>query len=142
MTDSLSLEFTVSATATHAFDTWTTRMGSWWPAAKTVSGDPAGLRIEPGAGGRIVELTHDGTEHVWGEVLDWDRPRRLAFTWHLFFDPDEATRVDLQFEQQGEHTVIRLHHDGFARLGAVAEQRRTNTVLAWDQLTSLFAAAL
>ncbi len=142
MKDSLSLEFTVAATPAHAFDTWTRRMGTWWPAAKTVSGDPASLRIEPDVGGRVVEVDRDGIEHVWGQVLHWDRPSRLAFTWHLFFDPSEATRVDLSFEPQDGGTVVRLSQQGFARLGPAAEARRANTVVAWGHLTALYTAAL
>ncbi|WP_372727184.1 hypothetical protein [Nocardioides sp.] len=44
--------------------------------------------------------------------------------------------------EQGSHTVVRLAQQGIARLGAGGEQRRTNTVVAWQHLSGLYAAAV
>jgi uncharacterized protein YndB with AHSA1/START domain len=133
----LHLVFDVAVTPDHAFATWAGRLGSWWPHAKTVSGFPAALRVEPAVGGRIVETTVEGTEHVWGTVTRWDPPHALGFTWHLFFDPSEATDVLLVFEAHDDGTRITLVQTGFERLGAAGAPRRENTGAAW---TALFAA--
>ena len=37
MTESLRLSFAVASSSEHAFTTWTTRIGSWWPTDHTVS---------------------------------------------------------------------------------------------------------
>ena len=41
------------------------------------------VTLEPRLGGRIYERTSDGTEIDWGEITDWDPPRRLAYLWHI-----------------------------------------------------------
>jgi uncharacterized protein YndB with AHSA1/START domain len=142
MTDVLSLEFEVTASPAHAFRTWTERLATWWPVAKTVSGAPETLEFEPHVGGRIVETGPDGAEHTWGEVLAWEPPHRLAFTWHLFFDPAEATEVSVSFEESGEATLVRLTQTGFDRLGSAGEARRENTRTAWSMLVREYAATV
>jgi uncharacterized protein YndB with AHSA1/START domain len=141
MTDALSLEFELAASPAHAFATWTERLATWWPSAKTVTGAPETLAFEPHVGGRIVETGPDGVEHTWGEVLAWEPPNRLAFTWHLFFDPADATEVSLTFEATGEATLVRLTQTGFGRLGSAGEARRENTRAAWSMLVREYAAA-
>ncbi len=141
MTDTLALEVVVSATPDHAFDPWVRRCGTWWPAAKTVSGAPEAVVFEPRSGGRIYERAGDGSQHDWGRVVTWEPPSRLAFTWHLFFDPSEATEVEVTFTPVGEETLVRLQQSGFDRLGAAGESRRENTAVAWRMLVDRFAAA-
>ena len=71
-----------------------------WPSTRTPPSSPSrsgsvpGGRYRPMAcsatrrggvafeGGRLVERATDGTAATWGEVVVWDRPRRLVFTWH------------------------------------------------------------
>src|SRR5216684_4935756 len=60
-----------------AFRVFVNDMGSWWPLHKRsvsmISGKPAkSLRIEPKQGGKIVEVGHDGTEHLWGTIRSYD----------------------------------------------------------------------
>jgi len=136
----LALEFHVRAEPAHAFATWTERFGSWWPRAKTVSGAPASVRMEPQVGGRIVETDADGTEHVWGTVTRWEPPHTVGFRWHLFFDPAEATDVLITFTTADGGTRIMLEQDGFARLGAAGDQRRQDTGGAWTFLFGEYAA--
>ena len=93
----LIVEFEVGVPPAKAFDVWTRRCGMWWPPEHTVSGDPAAITFESRAGGRIVERTRDGAEHDWGHVLDWAPPTRLRYSWHLFFEPSQATEVELIF---------------------------------------------
>lgn len=79
MIEPLNLTFEVACSAEHAFATWTARIGSWWPADHTVSGERClDVILEPGIGGRIYERTQSGEEHQWGEVTVWEPPARLA----------------------------------------------------------------
>jgi uncharacterized protein YndB with AHSA1/START domain len=142
VTDALSLEFEVAVSPAHAFTTWTERLATWWPAGKTVSGAPAALAFEPRVGGRIVETAPDGAEHTWGEVLAWEPPHRLSFTWHLFFDPAEATEVELTFSAAGTATLVRLTQSGFDRLGSAGAERREDTQGAWSMLVRRYADAV
>ena len=77
----------------HAFAIWTQRIGTWWPADHTVSGDPAAVVLEGRVGGRIYERTRQGEEHDWGVVTDWRPPDQLSYRWHLGVGPEAATDV-------------------------------------------------
>ena len=88
MTQNLSpiyREFEVSCSVEHAFDTWTRRIGLWWPlAGHSVSHeDAASVRIEPVLGGRIIETTRTGKEIVWGTVNQWQPPSKFGYFWHI-----------------------------------------------------------
>jgi uncharacterized protein YndB with AHSA1/START domain len=140
--DSLVVEFDVKAPPSRAFRLWTANTGLWWPKDHTVTGDPASVAFEPYVGGRIVERSESGQEHVWGRVTTWDEPERLEFSWHLFFDEALATQVSLTFEPVGTTTRIRLVNSGFASLPeeAAAQARRERTGNVWTQLTAQFAS--
>jgi uncharacterized protein YndB with AHSA1/START domain len=133
----LELRFTVECSPEHAFDVWATRTSLWWPRGHSVSADP-GLTVtfEPRPGGRIYERTPDGTEHDWGEVLDWEPPDRLRYLWHLRFDRADATEVEIAFAPAaaGTGTAVTITHRGWERLGAKAPERRERNRRGWDGL--------
>ena len=141
MTGPLVLEFEVDSPPDHGFDVWTSRCATWWPPSHTVSGDPAAITFEPHAGGRIVERAPGGDEHDWGRVLDWDPPNRLRYLWHLFFDPSEATEVEVTFNEAGAGTVVRLEQRGWDRLGGAGPPRRAKTEQVWTLIGMRFVEA-
>jgi uncharacterized protein YndB with AHSA1/START domain len=141
VTPPLVLEFIVAVPRAHAFEVWTTRCATWWPSSHTVSGDPAAITFEPHPGGRIVERAAGGAEHDWGKVLDWEPPARLRYLWHLFFDPAEATEVEVTFEPAGEGTVVRLEQRGWDALGEAGPPRRTRTEETWTVIGARFVEA-
>lgn len=68
-----------------------------WKAVATPEGlahwFPSAVRLEPYAGGRITFSDDPNTEPATGEVLVFDPPRRLAFTWpddEMIFELDEV----------------------------------------------------
>jgi uncharacterized protein YndB with AHSA1/START domain len=134
----LVLTFEVGVAPAHAFETWTSRCAAWWPRSHTISGHPSAIVFEPAAGGRIVEYAPDGTEHQWGEILEWDPPARLRYLWHLFFDPDEATEVEITFTAAQGGTAVRLEQRGWERLGDQGPPRRDRTHGAWSAITAEF----
>lgn len=141
MIEPLVVEFAVAAPPAHAFEVWTGRAATWWPDSHTLSGDPAAIVFEPRAGGRIIEIAADGVEHEWGEILDWEPPQRLRFLWHLFFDREEATIVDVRFEPEEGGTLVHLEQTGWDRLGAAGHPRRERTRSAWTSITAHYSAA-
>jgi uncharacterized protein YndB with AHSA1/START domain len=142
MTEPLVVEFEVEAPLAHAFHTWTTRCGLWWPRSHTISGGPESITVEPRRGGRIFERAADGTEHDWGTVLEWEPPRRLRYRWHLFFEPAQATEVEVTFTPDGTRTVVRIEQSGWDRLGTDGPPRRARTGQAWATITAAYADAL
>ncbi len=141
MTDPLVIAFAVQAPVDHAFAVWTERCATWWPLDHTISREPESITFEPLAGGRIFERGADGVEHEWGQVVAWEPPTRVAYRWHLFVDPSEATDVEVTFRSDGdERTVVRLEQRGWERLGDVGPSRRTTTGHAWAELSEIFIA--
>ena len=138
----LVVEFRVAAPPDHAFETWVSKPTTWWPRSHTIAKDDvAEIVIEPAVGGRIYERARSGVEHDWGRIEGWDPPHRLAFTWHLFFDPAEATNVEVTFSAGDDDTLVRIEQTGWERLGEAAELRRTNTDRAWNAIAPVFAEA-
>jgi hypothetical protein len=143
VSEPLVIAFEVNASPEHAFAVWTTRCEAWWPADHTLSGDPTSIVFEPHVAGRIYEVAPDGAEHDWGNVVAWEPPGRLAYSWFLFFDPSEATEVEVTFRQVADgRTQVRLEQRGWERLGDQGPPRRTTTGRVWAELTALFGAAL
>lgn len=138
----LELSFAVACAPEHAFDVWTRRTSLWWPKSHTVSGDPRlDVAFEPRAGGRIVERTPEGDEHVWGEITRFEPPRRLAYRWHLRQDPADATEVEITFDTAPGGTQVTIVHSGWERLGERAGAARERNRGGWDGLLGHFVEA-
>jgi uncharacterized protein YndB with AHSA1/START domain len=138
----LELVFDVACSPQHAFDTWALDTARWWPASHSVSSDPGLIvTLEPWAGGRIFERTPSGDEHDWGQVLEWEPPERLAYSWHLRQDRDDATRVEITFSGSEQGTAVRIVHSGWERLGAKGSDLRDRNRASWDGLLPWFVEA-
>ena len=143
MIEPIRVAFTVDASPSHAFDVWVRRPAMWWPRSHTVSGtDDLAIVFEEQVGGRIYERSADGAEHEWGEVTEWDPPRRVSYLWHLFFDRSEATSITVTFQPDGSGTAVELTQDGFDRLGTAGQVRRDRTEHAWGAVTGEYRQAL
>jgi uncharacterized protein YndB with AHSA1/START domain len=144
MTEPLRLDFTVACPPGSAFALWTARTSLWWPRGHTVTTEE-GLEIvfEPRAGGRIFERTPDGREADWGEVLDWEPPRRLRYSWHLRFDRADATEVEITFAPAEDGgTRVEIEHRGWERLGGVGPERRERNRRGWEGLLPHYVDAV
>ncbi len=115
----------VAASPDRAFEVFTSRLGDWWPLARySVDGPKAeGVVMDCREGGEVVETTGDGSREVWGTVVEWAPPDRLALTWHPGQPADEATRVEVAFVAEGTSTRLTLTHTGWEGHGAGAEAR-------------------
>jgi hypothetical protein len=142
MIEPISLEFDVECPVAHAFKTWTSDIGRWWPLDHSVSGEH-GLHVvlEGRPGGRIFERTTAGAEHEWGEVTIWEPPDRLVYLWHLRRDRADATEVEIRFVGvDAQTTRVQITHRGWERLGADAEQWRDRNRAGWAGLLPHFVA--
>lgn len=129
---------TVRCSAEDAFRYFTSDFQKWWPAhthsviAMSSGGarQPSFCSFEPRLGGCIIEHGAGEERYVWGTVLAWDPPRKVAFTWHPGRDRQTAQTVDVTFSEAGGATEVVLTHSGFERLaeaeGAVTREAYDN----------------
>ncbi len=77
--------------------------------------------------GSPVEFRYDdGTLVVEGEVIEFERPRRLVYTWHVLYDEglsrEPHSRVAFDIEPVEGGCRLRVTHDEFPPDSAVYEQ--------------------
>jgi hypothetical protein len=142
MIEPLEIELELRCSAAHAFATWTERFGQWWPPGHRTSGDPeATVHLEPRLGGRIFERATDGREIDWGEVTEWDPPRRLGYLWHIRRPREAATDVLVSFEDTEAGSRVRIEHSAWERLGDEGPSWRDANRGGWAGLLPHFTAA-
>jgi uncharacterized protein YndB with AHSA1/START domain len=139
----LQMSFEVACSPQHAFDVWTSRIGTWWPTDHTVSGtDDVVVVLQSGVGGRIFERTAEGVEHDWGEVTVWEPPAKLGYLWHIGRDRSTATEVQICFVPRGETTLIEIEHRGWEQLGTEGDEARERNQFGWQTVMPHFLEAL
>jgi hypothetical protein len=144
MTAPITIAFDVACPVEHAFTTWTSDIGSWWPPDHTMTGtSDVEVVLQNRLGGRIFERASDGAEHDWGEVTVWEPPNQLGYRWHLGRDRSDATEVNIRFlAQSSDRTRIEIEHRGWQRLGSSAAEWRERNVIGWDSLLPNYLAAI
>ena len=91
----------------------------------------------------LVERSKSGEESIWAEVLAWEPPTRIAFTWHPGYpEGDPVTEVEVRFRAQDGCTIVELEHMGWERLGERAEETRANYADGWEDVLGQFEQAL
>jgi uncharacterized protein YndB with AHSA1/START domain len=119
-------EVTVEVPPEQAFALFTEDIGLWWRRDTAYWNDRArgvSVRIEPGVGGRFIEVydLDTGSGMEVGHVTAWEPGRRLALTWTQVGWPEGAsTQLEITFEPAATGTRVRLEHSGFERVpGAI-----------------------
>ena len=87
-------------------------VGRWLFA--TPDGESVRCEIDARVGGRfrIDERRGDSVAEHFGEYVELDRPRRLAFTFATSFAPEAATLVTVTIERDGDGSRVTLVHEG------------------------------
>ena len=135
-------EVSVPLSLEEAFALFTERTCDWWPLAthSVARESAASCDFEPRVGGRLVETARDGTQHVWGTVLAWEPPHRIAMTWHAGRSEDTAQHIEVTFSSVPDGaTVLRLVHSGWERLGDDGPGQRARYVPGWDLVLVRYA---
>jgi uncharacterized protein YndB with AHSA1/START domain len=95
-------------------------------------------QYEPHQGAKITfDVAHGGKQFLmFGEVVTFDPPRELAFTWteqEIGHDPwPVPTLVTLTLTPEGGGTRVRLVHSGFEHLpAAMAQPQYDSYVAGW-----------
>jgi uncharacterized protein YndB with AHSA1/START domain len=138
----------VKASQTHAFEVFTSGLGSWWPRTHTVGKPPMKTAVmETRLSGRWYELSEDGSEADVGKILVWEPPHRFVMSWDLnsAWKPDTTvgSEVEVRFVADGpEATVVELEHRNFERLGREGgESVRKDVDGGWPGLLEIFKQA-
>jgi uncharacterized glyoxalase superfamily protein PhnB len=98
-------EIEVAVDPERAFAAFTQEIDSWWvrgPINFFDSGRAVGMRIEPGVGGRILEV-YDGDALELGLVTVWEPGSRLGYRSSV-----DDTEVDVRFEATATGTRVRV----------------------------------
>ena len=123
---------TVCAAPARAFAMFAERFARWWPLAWVHTGpDPVDCAIEPRFGGRVFERAADGRETLWGTVLAYDPPYRLAFSWVVELPAGQEQMVEIRFTAEDSGTRVELTHSGWEKLGDAAASQRERYDRGW-----------
>jgi uncharacterized protein YndB with AHSA1/START domain len=126
-----------------AFELFTRDIGSWWPVGTHhARGDVVGVVFEERLGGRIYERCGDGEVADWGEVLAWDPPRRVVFSWLPSVKRGGPTEVEVRFTAEDPNTtLVEVEHRGWERLGNLASATRASYLNGWPGVMRRFVEA-
>lgn len=124
-----------------AFRRFTVEMATWWPLRSHSLGqkDATTCVFEGREGGKIYEVWKDGRRSEWGEVLTWNPPHSVTFTWHPGQARDVAQQVELRFTAVGKETRLDLVHTGWERLGRAGRKMRNGYNLGWNYVLRRWA---
>jgi uncharacterized protein YndB with AHSA1/START domain len=125
-----------------AFRYFAADFAKWWPldthscTAMSTGGRrrPRSCAFEAFVGGRIIEFADDEEQHVWGTVVEWDPPARVAFTWHPGQRPEVAQTVTVSFHVVPEGTAVVLTHSGWEKLAERAARARASYDNGWESV--------
>lgn len=107
-------ELDVAVSRERAWDAYVHGMTDWWPVGWTRFGTGVDrIDVEPHPGGRIVEHSRTGEEHVWGEVTEADPGERFAHTFRLSHEGDPSTVVVAFTELPHGGTRVHFTHGGW-----------------------------
>lgn len=124
-----------------AFRRFTSEFGLWWPSRTHSLGGERLQRVvfEPHVRGRIYEEHEDGRRFQWGEVILWEPPDRVKFTWHPSRDPSTAQEVELEFRSEVGGTTLELTSIGWERWGKGLRRARRGYDVGWGYVLNVWA---
>lgn len=141
MMEPVRKEVWVAVPVDDAFRRFTEEIAMWWPMATHSLGGEAcvDVRFEDG---RLVEADRDGTVRPWGDILAWEPPRRVSFTWQLHRSREQAGTVEVTFQPDGAGTRVRLVHSGWDRLGEEGPEVRAEYDQGWTGVLGRYETTL
>lgn len=129
--DAVRIVVEVAVDPTTAFKIFTQEIGQWWRPGPLNWNDAAsavGVRIEPGPGGRWIEVHNRKTGEgvTQGRFLIWDLGSRLLFLYQDSGHALDGTQVEIRFEPVEGGTRVSLEHRGWDRIAPEAVTRARN----------------
>jgi uncharacterized protein YndB with AHSA1/START domain len=124
-----------------AFQTFTARIDLWWPIAHRRFPDSV-VVLEPWTGGGFLEKSRDGEEVRLGDVLRFEPPHALDYTWF----PGaigKPTLVQVSFVEETDAVLVTVtHSEGESALGVEWPARALKFKKSWEVVLPTFASFL
>jgi len=119
--ESVIVQIDVAVDPATAFKVFTEDIGSWYKDTLYSWNDPeraVGTRIEPGVGGRWIEIWDPDRGEGWtiGHIMVWEPGQRLVLSYHSMRRPEPHTEIDIHFEPTDLGTRVTLEHRGWEQL--------------------------
>jgi uncharacterized protein YndB with AHSA1/START domain len=134
---------TVSVPVERAFEVFTQEIGTWWPlrthAVDTERSET--VVMETHVGGRLYERTPSGEEHVWGKLVAWEPPTRIAYSWHPGRGEETAQEVEITFSPEGDGTRVDVRHYGWEKLDERIDEVVASYDEGWDAVIARYVEA-
>ena len=130
MADLLTRTISLNCSIDHAFAVFTDKIDLWWPRGHRKHREGA-LRLDPKAGGALIDRAPDGAEYTMGQVTAIDPPTRLNLDWF----PGSAaapTSVEIAFAKAGDGTSITVTHRPLLETKSIWPQRVETFTRGWD----------
>ncbi len=129
MTGDLSAraEVEVAVDPLTAFRAFTEEIDSWWipgPINYFDAGRATAMRVEPGRGGRVLEVYRDGAVLVIARITVWEPGVRLTYSGVV-----DDSETDVTFDPVPSGTRVRVHH--YLRPGGAQAFLFWPNVVAW-----------
>ena len=139
MLDPIVKRIDVPCSQAEAFWLFVNEMHSWWPLGKfsvsALAGEAArGLRIEPKPGGRIVEIGHDDTEHLWGTIRTYDPHDYFSMDFHIAEPATSASLVEVRFTALEAGTRVELAQSNWEAFGENASMMHGGYGKGWIEI--------
>ena len=146
--DNVTVTTHVAIDPATAFEVFTEEVDAWWrhgPRFRTGHPRKSTMRIEPGVGGRFLEIYDEARDDAFefGRVRVWEPGARLVFDFRAQnFEPGQITEVEIRFEPDAYGTRVTLEHRGWQRIPPDHPARHGHTGAAFTSMMGLFWADL
>lgn len=142
--DFVTVTTRVAVEPDEAFLIFTREIDAWWrrgPRFRVGFDRKSVMRIEPGVGGRLLEIYDELGDDVFeiGRVRVWEPGARLVFDWRAQnFLPGQITEVEIRFEPDSGGTRVTLEHRGWEAIPPEHPARHGLSGSAFSSMIGVF----
>ena len=113
-----------------AFDVFTSKIDLWWPRGHRKTSDGT-LRLQPVAGGALIDRAPDGSEWRMAEVAAIDPSTLLMLDWYPGW-PASPTSVEIRFAAVAGGTSVTVTHRPLPQTRSIWPQRVGLFTKGWE----------
>jgi len=119
--DTVIIDVRFNAPVTKLWQVWTdpALILQWFGSDPLGKGISAELDVKAGKNYRITFSNSDGAQHTcFGTYQTVIKPQKLTFSWNWVSEPGVTSTVTVDFEEQGEHTLMHFEQAGIGTASA------------------------